>query len=305
MSALGQQKFESADAKKEAFAAKWEALIDSRKLGYMALMRNLRNILEAGVGAAFIEKVCANLTDEKAVQHSKQMPFRFLAAYRELKDVKSGYTSYIMDALETALRLSAANVPGFDIDTKVVVACDVSGSMQKAISPKSKVMLYDIGLLLGMLLQSKCRNVLTGMFGDTWKTVALPTKSVLANVDAFYKREGEVGYSTNGYLVLKDLVAKRYMADRIMLFTDAQLWDSKTNNSSAENTVAYQWAAYKKIAPAAKLCLFDLSGYGNVPLQVRDGDVTLIAGWSDKVFDLLKAMEAGTNAIRMIEEMEL
>ena len=90
-----------------------------------------------------------------------------------------------------------------------------------------------------------------------------------------------------------------------MMFTDTQLWDSKTANQSAENTLAYQWAAYKKIAPAAKLYLFDLAGYGNVPIRTEGADVTLIAGWSDKVFDVLKAMESGSDAIRMIEEIVL
>jgi hypothetical protein len=120
-----------------------------------------------------------------------------------------------------------------------------------------------------------------------------------------YQREGEVGYSTNGYLVLKDLVDRKYVADKIMLFTDVQLWDSRTNNASATNTMAYQWAAYKKIAPKAKLYLFDLAGYGNTPLQVEQNGVHLIAGFSDKVFDVMDAMENGANALKVINEIEL
>jgi hypothetical protein len=194
---------------------------------------------------------------------------------------------------------------GFDLDTRVVIACDVSGSMQKPISEKSKVLLYDIGLLLGMLMQSKSKNVVSGIFGDTWKIMSLPGRDVLAKVDALYRREGEVGYSTNGYLVLKDLVDRTYVADKIMLFTDVQLWDSRTNNASATNTIAYQWAAYKKIAPKAKLYLFDLAGYGNTPLQVEKNGVHLIAGFSDKVFDVMDAMENGANALKVINDIEL
>lgn len=50
LSALGQQQFESEAAKAAAVKVKWEELIFSNKLGYMALLRNLRNILEAEVG---------------------------------------------------------------------------------------------------------------------------------------------------------------------------------------------------------------------------------------------------------------
>ncbi|MFL9483794.1 TROVE domain-containing protein [Chitinophagaceae bacterium LWZ2-11] len=305
LSALGQVKFETAEVKKNAVKTKWEELIDSQKIGYMALLRNLRNILDANVDTAYIRKIGDYLANEKAVANSKQLPFRFLAAYREIKGVNSGYTSYILDALEKAIQLSVRNMQGFNLDTRVVVACDVSGSMQKPISAKSKVLLYDIGLLLGMLLRSKSENVVTGMFGDKWKQVPLATKNVLASVDEFYKREGEVGYATNGYLVLEDLISRKYASDKVMFFTDTQMWDSNTRNAFAKNTMRDKWLAYKKIAPGAKLYLFDLAGYGKMPIRTEDNDVYIIAGWSDKIFDVLNAMEDGSNALKMIEQIEL
>jgi 60 kDa SS-A/Ro ribonucleoprotein len=302
LSALGQQKFQSDKAKKAAFAEKWEELIDSGKLGYMALMRNLRNILEAEVSANHIEKVVDTLTNANLIAKSKQLPFRFLSAYRELKVVKSCFTPVILQALETAIVTSVENMHGFGYNTNVVIACDVSGSMQQPISPKSKVMLYDIGLLLGMLLQSKCKNVSSGMFGDSWKIVPLPTKGVLSNVDEFYRREGEVGYSTNGYLVIKDLIQRKQKADKVMLFTDVQLWNSNGTNDTFGNL----WAEYKAtIAPNAKLYLFDLAGHGQMPLRVEKNGVHLIAGWSDKVFDVLEALEDGQNALREIRDIEI
>lgn len=305
LSAIGKMKFDTAAEKQKAVTAKWEELIDSGKLGYMALLRNLRNILQAEVSSTHVKKLAAVMSDEQAVQRSRQLPFRFLAAYRELKAVQSGYTAYVIDALEKAITASVSNMQGFNLDTRVVIACDVSGSMQKLVSAKSSIMLYDIGLLLGMLLQSKCSNVRAGMFGDTWKTVALPTKGILSNVDAFYKREGEVGYATNGYLVLKDLVNKNYVADKVMLFTDVQMWDSNTNNDLSQNTIAYQWKAYKQIAPKAKLYLFDLAGYGNIPVKMVGDDACLVAGWSDKVFAMLEAMENGRDAVAVIESIEI
>ncbi len=301
LSALGQQKFESDEAKKLAFRSKWEELIDSGKLGYMALMRNLRNILEAEVSPNHVEKVADTLTNAKLIAKSKQLPFRFLSAYRELKAVKSSFTPVILQALETAIVASVENMRGFGYNTNVVIACDVSGSMQQPISPKSKILLYDIGLLLGMLLQSKCKNVSSGMFGDSWKIVPLPTKGVLSNVDEFYRRAGEVGYSTNGYLVIKDLIQRKQKADKVMLFTDVQLWNSNNTN----DTFGKLWLEYKAtIAPNAKLYLFDLAGHGQMP-EVEQNDVYLIAGWSDKVFDVLEALEDGEKALIEIRDIEI
>ncbi len=301
LSALGQQLFDKQEDKEAAFRAKWEELIDSGKLGYMALLRNLRNILDANVSSEHVKKVASRLADEKEVKNAKQFPFRFLAAYRELKGNKSFATSGILSALEDAIKVSSANIKGFDENTKVVLACDVSGSMQRPVSAKSKVMNYDIGLVLAMLLQNQCKSVISGMFGDSWKVINVPGNQILANVDEFYRREGEVGYSTNGYLVIKDLIDRKVVADKVMLFTDCQLWNS---NGTGEN-IASLWNKYKQIAPNAKIYLFDLAGYGQMPLQTHGKDVFLIAGWSDKVFDILAAIENGGNAVSEIAKIKL
>jgi 60 kDa SS-A/Ro ribonucleoprotein len=319
LSALGQLNFDSAEAKAIAFRAKWEELIDSGKIGYMALLRNLRNIQEAGVSYAHFKKVCTTLADGEQVAKAKQLPFRYLAAYRELITPTSavqniaratkaaitgnkGYTGELLDALEKAVQASAANIRGFDENTRVLLACDVSGSMQKPISAKSKVLLYDIGLMLAMLLQSRCKNVEVGMFGNFWKSITVPRGNILGNVQEFYRREGEVGYSTNGYLVIHDLSTRRVQMDKVMLFTDCQLWNSNGGN----NHIQEQWVYYKQhVAPKAKLYLFDLAGYGQAPLQLLQNDVYLIAGWSDKVFDVLAAIENGSSALNIINNIDL
>jgi hypothetical protein len=301
LSVLGQQAFETEAHRKAAVRAKWEELIDSGKLGYMALLRNLRNILQANVSEVHISRVANRLSDEREVRKSKQLPFRFLAAYRELKEVNSVYTMLILNALEDAVNVSAANITGFDIQTKVLLACDVSGSMQTFVSPRSRIQNYDIGLMLAMLLQSRCQAVISGFFGDTWKVVNLASKQILANVDELRRREGEVGYSTNGHLVIKDLIDRQIVMDKVMIFTDCQLW----NSTGDGNTFAQLWRQYKKIAPAAKVYLFDLAGYGQMPLRTEGNDVFLIAGWSDKVFDILTAIENGSSAIAELSKITL
>lgn len=302
LSQAGQATYETAEARDAAFAGKWEEMIMSGKLGYMATLRNLRNILQAKVSAAAIEKVCAYIADANAVAKSKQFPFRFVSAYRELKYESSGYTAQVLDALEDAARASVANIAGYNSNTRVKVAVDFSGSMQTAVSGKSTVMMYEVGLILAMLLKSRCANVTTGIFGDTYKEVQVPSKSILANVETFRSRLGEVGHSTNGYLVIKNLIDRKEVVDKVMVFTDMQMWNS---NGSYGSTIASEWKKYKQIAPKAKIYLFDLAGYGNTPIQVEANDAYLIAGWSDKVFDVLAAIENGSDAVAEIEKIEL
>jgi hypothetical protein len=301
LSALGQQKFETEEAKQAAFCNKWEELLDSGNVGYMALLRNIRNILQANVSAQHVNDLCYSLGFPEAVRRSRQLPFRFLAAYREVSKIASGYAPQVMEALEKAVGVSAANIQGFDKNTRVVVACDVSGSMQRSVSKHSSVQNYDIGLMLGMLLKSRCKNVVSGIFGDTWKIVNLPQTGILSNVDAFYKREGEVGYSTNGYLVVKDLLDRKLEIDKIFIFTDCQMWNSRGDGESMQRL----WREYKSLYSNAKIYLFDLSGYGNAPLNIAEKDVFLLSGWSDKIFDTLAALERGENALNEIEKIVL
>lgn len=85
-----------------------------------------------------------------------------------------------------------------------------------------------------------------------------------------------------------------------MIFTDCQLW-----NTDNDETLAGVWNEYKKISPDSRLYLFDLAGYGAVPLDIVRNDVYLIGGWSDKVFDILDAIDKGGNALDEIKKIEL
>lgn len=287
----------------------WEDLIDSKKVGYMALLRNLRNILESGASKAHVQKVCDFLSSPEMVARSRQFPFRFLSAYRMLSGDNPGrrwdtlnmrpapnspYVSMVLNALEKAVKSSIMNIPMFKDET-VLIASDVSGSMFDRVSEKSIVRQYDIGLLMGMLLNTKCDAVTTGIFGDTWKTKNLPTDQVLTNLSKLYAIEGEVGYSTHGYKVLQWANRQKVSYDRIMIFTDEQMYGGSIQN---------EWTKYKNKNPNAKLYLFDLSGYGNTPLDTSKGsDVYIIAGWSDEVFKVMANLEKGAEALDNIKEI--
>jgi len=302
LSNVGQLNYDSNQQKEAAFREKWEELIDSGRLGYMAMMRNLRNILQAKVSAKHIQKVATMLADAAQIRRSKQLPFRYLSAYRELEQLDFLHASYLMDALEKAVSVSAENIKGFDLDTRILLAADVSGSMFSTVSKRSKIRCYDIGLLLSMLMRNRSQSVITGIFGDTWKTVNLPKQGILANTWKLNKMEGSVGYSTNGYLVIRSLIKRQKQLDKIFFFTDLQLWDSK----NAGNSLQKEWATYKReVAPKAKLYLFDLQGYGQTPINMKQKDVYMLAGWSDKVFDVLAAIEAGSGAMKEIKEIAI
>ncbi|MBR4685902.1 MAG: TROVE domain-containing protein [Candidatus Methanomethylophilaceae archaeon] len=301
LSALGQQHFDSPEEKAAAFRAKWEELIASRKVGYMATLRNLRNILDAGVGPEYVGQVCGYISDPSQVARSRQFLFRYLSAYRELLNHKSPQAASMLTALEKAVESSAENIAGFGSGTNVLVASDVSGSMHHPVSRNSTVENYDVGIVLSMLLQSRCGSVVSGIFGDVWKVVNLPRTGILANSMRLRDLSNRVGYSTNGHLVIDWLVENRVRMDKVMMFTDCQLWDSGKCGAHLQTS----WKTYRRMYPEAKLYLFDLAGYGQAPIRLKENGVTLIAGWSDRIFDILDAIENGSDAIAEIMKTEL
>ena len=301
LSELGKTRFADDEEKNAAFARKWEELVESRRMGYMATLRNLRNMLTLQVSDETMQAVCNYLSNPGAVHKSRQLPFRFLSAYREVNGL-SGVAREVLDALEKAVVASAENIRGFDADTRVLMACDVSGSMMTPVSPRSSVMDYDIGLMLAMLMRSRCKSVIAGLFGTDWKPVMLPEAEILKSVGELRKHEGVVGYSTNGYKVINWLVKNEVVMDKVIFFTDCQMWNS---SNGSNDSMRRSWEAYKQIAPNAKLYLFDLCGYGTTPLDIARPDVFLIAGWNEKVFDVLHAVENGDEALSKIHAIEI
>ena len=89
--------------------------------------------------------------------------------------------------------------------------------------------------------------------------------------------------------------------DKVMFFTDLQMWDSTGRNAKIRNS----WNRYKALFPQSKLYLFDLNGYGQSPLKLAQPDVYLIAGWSDKIFDVLSAVDNGSEAVEVIKNVEV
>ena len=90
--------------------------------------------------------------------------------------------------------------------------------------------------------------------------------------------------------------------DKVMMFTDCQMWNSY---GRINQTFCEEWDKYKKIAPNAKLYIFDLSGYGATPLDVVREDVTLIAGWGDSIFDMLDAIDHSSAVLEEIKKTEI
>lgn len=260
----------------------WDAL----ELPFMAGLRNLRNLLECGAHKA-LDKVILMLKDERAVLRSKQFPFRFYSAYREISDLYNGvsrkYKQEVLRALEIAMFLSVKNLPKLDGRTAIIV--DTSGSMHSSISRNSVVEYIDISTLMGSISQYISDESIVVAFATTAKIVELSKDSgIIQNMETI--KNTDVGGATYVEEALKLLEKNDYVPDRILLFSDMQVYSEGYMSSVVESVNRY--LAKNK---TTKFYSFDLAGYGTSIQPAQKQGVFLISGWTEKMLEYIAMAE--------------
>lgn len=246
-------------------AALWEAMIPS--MGYMALLRNLRNFDEAGVGNVTAAEVSAKLADPEQVARSKQFPLRFLSAYRAAPSLRWGW------ALEQALEHSLANIPYLAGRTLILV--DTSGSMHQGFSKDGTLMRWDAATLFGLAMARRCERADVISFSDRGiQFELLRGESVLKALE----RWRNTGYMIGGGTYTAQALRATFSAhDRVVLLTDEQSWGGDPGAVIPATTPLFTW---------------NLAGY-----QYAHGPGGryrhTFGGLSDKGFELIPLLEAG------------
>lgn len=280
---------EEAHATWEVFISKFGSNEDTWRyiapnLPIMALIRNLRNLLDKKVPVTdFLDK----LEDEKTVLNSKQLPFRWFSAYREIEGNDNPFTGKVLDVLQTAMNISTKNVPKLDGIT--FSSADNSGSMSSPLSKNGKVLVRDVANIMQAILAASSEDVITSVFADEFKIVNVSKRDgIITNMQKFAKTH--VGGSTYAYKTIKHLNDNKIKVDRIIIFSDMQCYNERGYGS--DSTLAAEFKKYKRnINPKINLYSIDLSGYGTAQFPKDESNVALIAGWSERIFDFIRLFE--------------
>src|SRR5580658_8537454 len=182
----------------------WERLLREQKLGALALLRNLRNMREAGVEE---ELVLAALGSMSTV---RVLPFRFLAAAR--------YAPQWEEALELAMLKCVASQE--KLAGKTIVLVDVSGSMTAPLSHRSEMQRTDAACGLAVLLREMGEKVGVFSFSDT--LVEVPARRGFALRDAIDASQRH-NSTQLGHAV--DELNRTHSCDRLIVITDEQAHD--------------------------------------------------------------------------------
>lgn len=304
----------------------WEAVVPM--MGYMALMRNLANFLDAGIDPRTATRIAAILTNPERVAKSRQLPFRFLSAhtmltrpqvhsymmqqaqgvkaYRSKRDPSKwnhGVLNIFADALEGALDQSITNMPVLPGVTAVLV--DESGSMSSKVSGKSIISCRDAANALASMVHASTEQSYMWPFGGTTKLLRLSKRdSVITNVNKL--ANSNVGHATHAHLPLDQMIKQGIKVDRIILLSDMQCYGRSTYMgwgmaSSGGDSVAKSMTRYRnQINNKCFLHSFDLRGQGtqqDAPNKLTN----VVAGYSEKIFSQVAIFE-GEDSMRAVSQ---
>ena len=278
----GQRHAEDADALTAAKAETWRELVTCRKLGYFALLRNLRNILTDAPDLA--EAAVAMLTDARLIRRSLVMPFRFTTALEALHAANLPNAGVVVAALSAAVDVSLDNVPRFE--GRTLVALDGSGSMMG--QP------IKIGALFAATLAKANAGADVMLFSDEARYISLNRRDSTLTLAGQLER-GCKAAGTNFHAVFE---TANHAYDRVVILSDMQAWMGGTvpTASLAKYRVAF--------SADPKVYSFDLAGLGT--LQFPERNVFCLAGFSDKTMETLSLLDHDPLAlVRQIEAVEL
>ena len=285
-------------------------LIATRKIGYLALLRNLRNILKTGANPEIVKGACELLTDQKLIKQSLVFPHQIDIALEIMLDEfgASGARPFI-NALNTAYELAIPNLTELFSHGRTAVVWDTSGSMhgtgwgggvhmniggvKKAINkmPVEKAALIGATLAKGIgadLFQ----------FASTCEMIKYnPLDSVNTIKKTGMQLEGRVGHGTSFNEIFRTL-SKHGKYDRIFIISDLQGGDSIANGSDYQTYVKNHGQPY--------IYTIDIQGYGTTMFKPNGNKVIQLFGYGADIYEYVKKAEINPKAlIEAIQAIEI
>jgi len=232
----------------------WISLIEEKKLGYLALLRNLRNMEKWGLEFLAAQE----LVNVEAIKKARIFPFQFQKAYENTSN------DVIRAAIIKACDLSMSNIP--DLPGQNVVLLDTSGSMGSYGVSKTAA-LFASSVPRARIIAFDTRAYDLGMSGGMEKALKLPFS----------------GGGTDFHCVYNYLLHNQIKADRLFVISDMQHW---VGGDSSYGTFL-QWRELTGSDP--ELWSIDLHGYGTT--QFPSKKARQLFGFSEKIFDVMSDLE--------------
>ncbi len=262
----------------------WEAIISAKgsskeawneaieKMGHMALLRNIRNLIEHGIDpTTFMPKL------KQGVAGGKQLPFRYYSAYNAVKNIAP---ASVLDGIEECMEAALGNMPRFA--GRVMALCDNSGSTRgTTTSAMGTMRISDIANLSAVITGKVSDDGWIGVFGNELRVSAIRKKeSIFSQVSkADLEGAGVGGDTENGiWLFFDKAIREKQHWDTIFVFSDQQAGHGGLYGINAQTYPDYMWNSSHYI-DVARL----VSHYRSVANKDVDVFLVQVAGYQDTI----------------------
>jgi len=290
---------------KEAKEDNYAELIRTRKIGYLALLRNLRNILKNSSDTGLINDACALLTDEKLIKQSLVFPHQIdLALEIMLSEFNNSQMNKFAIALNKAYELAIPNLTELFQHGRTAVVFDTSGSMEsnqvtRGGSKERKTFNKtpaDKAALIGATLAKGIGADLFHFASYCEKIQFNPGSDVNTIKKAGQSLNGRVGHGTDFSSIFSTL-HKNGKYDRIFIISDMQGGDNISRGSSFQT--------YKNAFGEPYIYTIDIVGYGTTMFKPGNKLIQLF-GYGPDIYEMVKKAELDPKAIlKEIESIEI
>lgn len=286
--AVKEGKIDEAQAEKilkEAKAENWTALLTEGKLGILAALRNIRNIMKTVSDAKTYDTLCALLSDGEAIRKGKIMPYQIdMANEVILTEFSSAESRKISKALlkgyEAAVPNLAEMLPGRNL-----VIVDMSGSMSTNILDANTKSRYssscmDKAALIGATI-AKATDADIIRFGSNAEYVNWNANGDVFSIASAMKKDmGMTSLSAAWRLAQSS--GKKY--DRVFILSD-----NECNRGSSYSS----YMSYVKAVGSPYVYSVDMAAYGTT--QLAGDKVRYYYGYGFAMFDDIAKSEFNPN----------
>lgn len=279
----------------EAKNDNWESLLIDGKLGVLAALRNIRNIMK-NPRKSVIDAWCKLITTDGLIRKSLVLPMQIDLAYETVmrEFVNADYSPKVQQALLDAYEMSIPNLTSV-LSGKTCVIVDCSGSMRCAVNVgynrnnwcnytrrETESCSYKAGLIAATICKATKADVIK--FGSDAKYFGYNKN---ANVFALAKQIGTNDYgATYPYRAFELMRSMRKSYDRIIFISD--------NEVNSYNLTSDSYRRYIHDVCSPYIYAIDLAAYGTTPIS-NDNKVQYYYGYGSQLFDDISKNEFNPN----------
>lgn len=289
---------------KEEKASNFETLIDTKKIGYLALLRNLRNIINTN-DTKVLDKACNLLVEKDFIRKSLVWPHQIdLAIEVLLLEFRGNVLNKVITALNTAYENSIPNLTELLPEGRTAVVFDTSGSMtcgncsivngQGASSINSKP--AEKAALIAATFAKGTGADLYQFASYTKEIRYNPTDSIHSIKKEALSHNGEVSHGTCINTIFEEFSKLKRTYDRVLIITDEQNGERQLESSIKD---------YSNKFGTPHVYFINLVGYATTATKTTN-TISRIYGYSADIYDKIKELELDKDAvIKAIREINI